>query len=163
MKKYILSLFLVIFNITILNANEHIKLFCSDSIEKRLSINLDSDKLNLTQDAVQDNTGGYVDIPEDRYYLKTKDKLYYLNGVVEYNYKNKINQFRSYIDNNSEKFITIKELYSLKNSKGLKLIQKIILDNKNKVKDSQYKTITNIINVYFDEKLFQKEYYKCKK
>ena len=149
-----------------LNANDYeketLKIVCSDSIKKEFIMEINSNKLNLSQDAIQDNIGGYVDIPEDKYYLKTKDKLYYLNGVVETNYNNNINKFTSYINNSSNKNINIKELYNLKGNKNLKLIQKIILDNKNKTTDLSYKTTSNILNIYIDAKLFNKEYDRCR-
>ena len=163
MKIYILLLLLIFTKVSILNANEHIniKVICSDSIKKELTIKINSNKLNLTEDAVQDNVGGYVDIPEDRYYLKTNDKLYYLDGLVETNYENSTNQFVSNVTKNSNKFINIQELYDLKNRKDLKLIQKIILENNSKINNLEHKTTTNILKVYFDEKLFNKEYKRC--
>ena len=163
MKLYILFLLLFFLNSTLLNANQHIniKAICSDSIKKEFTIKINSNKLNLTEDAVQDNLGGYVDIPEDKYYLKADDKLYYLNGVVESNYENNTNQFVSSITKTSNKFINTQELYDLKNSKNLKLIQKIILDNNAKTTDLNYKTTTNILNVYFNEELFKTEYKRC--
>ncbi len=148
-----------------LNANEYekeiLKIVCSNSIKKEFTIEINSNKLNLSEDAIQDNIGGYVDIPEDKYYLKTKDKLFYLNGIVETNYNNNINKFISIVNNSSNKTISIKELYNLKNNKDLKLIQKIILDNNNKTNDFSSKTTTNILNIYFDEKLFNNEYNRC--
>ena len=79
--------------------NIHVNALCSDSqnIVSTFSIKINSDKLDLTEDAVQDNLGGYVDIPEDKYYLKTNNDAYYLNGVVEKDYKNSLNQFTSNI------------------------------------------------------------------
>ena len=162
MQKYILSLLLIISNLATLNAKESpkigVKVFCSNSKVQKLSIKIDSNRLNLTQDAVQDNLGGYVDIPEDSYYLKTSDKLYRLKGIVEKNHIEDINQFIAYIDNYSKEFITINELNALKNSKDLKIIQKINLEN-----DKQNNTATNILYIYFDESLFNREYSKCKK
>ncbi len=162
MKKNTILLLLVMLNITILNAKEYndtnIKIFCTDSIDKKLSIQINSHKLNLTRDAVQDNVGGYVDIPEDRYYLKTNSKVYYLDGVVKKDYEKNVNQFTAIINNNSNKFITIEEFYTLKNHKNLKLIQKIILENNN----SKYKTTTNKLNIIFNKNLLSKEYKKCK-
>ncbi len=160
MKRYILLL--LISTIQILNANEYIQIniqvSCSNSLEKIFTIKLKNSELKLTEDAVQDNLGGYVDIPEDRYYLKTTDKLYYLDGVTELNHDNNTNQFISNIYHNSGKFINIEELYNLKNNKDLKFFQKIILQ-KNNYKNQ---TTTNIFKVYFDENLFNKEYERCK-
>jgi len=160
MIKYILLL--VLLNTIILNANENIKIkiqaLCSE--KEKFSINLSSNRLNLTEDAVQDNTGGYVDIPEENLFLKTADKLYRLNGVVESNYKDNTNQFIAYINQDSTKFITTEELYNLKDTKELKLIQKIVLDNE--VNSVKRETTTNILQVYFDENSFDKEHQKCK-
>lgn len=143
MKRYILFFLLLI---TLSHAKEYtnisINAICSDSKDEvsKFSITINSNKLNLTEDAVQDNLGGYVDIPEDRYYLKTDSKVHRLNGVVEYNYESKINQFTSYI--------SIKVFKTLKNSENLKFIQKIILEENN--------ATTNTLNLSFD-----KEYQKC--
>ena len=161
MKKNILFLLLVILNVTILGANDSVKIhlseFCANSENelKQFKINISSDKLYLTQDAVQDNLGGYVDIPEDSYYLKTENNLYYLKGVVENN------EFTSYIYNNSKKSITTKEFYSLKNSKDIKFIQKINLEKNNRINSSKSITTTNTFNVYFDEDLFKREFKIC--
>ncbi len=167
MEKYILYFFLITFSITVLNAQESVKVdievLCSNSknLPSKLSITISSNKLNLTQDAIQDNLGGYVDIPEDRYYLKTDTKVYHLNGVVENDYKNSTKRFTSYINNNSKKFITPKELHSLKNSENLKFIQKINLEESNPTNNSKTKTTTNTLNVYFNSSLFNVEYQKC--
>ena len=162
MKKIIFFLVLVLSSTTMLNAKESIKIdvhaFCSDSKKEEFRIKISSNKLNLSEDAVQDNTGGYVDIPEDSYYLKTNSDVYYLDGVVENSSSEKISQFISTIYKDSKKIISTKELYSLKSSKDLKFIQKINLENNNKTTN----TTTNILNVYFDETQFNKEYQKCK-
>jgi len=161
MKKNILFLLLVILNVTFLGANDSVKIqlseFCANSKNelKQFKINISSDKLYLTQDAVQDNLGGYVDIPEDSYYLKTENNLYYLKGVVENN------KFTSYLYNNSKNSITTKEFYSLKNSKDLKFIQKINLEKNNRINSSKSITTTNTFNVYFNEDLFNAEYKIC--
>ena len=168
MKNFILFLLILTSNITLLNAEEpikiHVKAFCSDSKDSvsKLSIKISSNILNLSEDAIQDNLGGYVDIPEDKYYLKTSNNVYRLNGVVETDYNNKVNQFTSYIDNNSKKFINIEELHSLKENNDLKFIQKINLEN-NEITSVKDNTTTNILNIYFDKDLFDKEYQRCKK
>lgn len=166
MKKLILFLLLVISDLTILNAKEpiEIKVFCSDSknLESKFSIQISSNQLNLTDDAIQDNLGGYVDIPEDRYYLKTDNGVYRLDGVVENDYKNSIKTFTSYIGNNLKEFINIEELYHLKNSQNLKFIQKINLEKHKQIHSSTNNTTTNTLNIYFNEILFNIEYQKCK-
>lgn len=165
MKKHILFLIFVIFSTTILYAQESIKINiytpCSESNKKEISIKISSNRLKLSEDAIQDNTGGYVDIPEDSYYLKTDNHLYHLRGVVEHSIKNNINQFTSYIDNNSKRFINIEELYSLKSNKGLKFIQKIVLQENNKIDTMKTNTTTTILDVYFDENAIKQEYQKC--
>ena len=146
MKKCIVFFLLLI---TLSHANGYVKVdvnaICSDStnIVSKFSITISSNKLNLTQDAIQDNLGGYVDIPEDRYYLKTDKGVHRLNGVVEYNYESQINQFTSNM--------TIEEFEALKNSENVKFIQKINLQKNNN------RTTTNTLNLYFDKK-----YQKCK-
>ena len=47
-----------------------------------MSIIINSKKLNLSEDAVIDNLGGYVDIYENSFYLKTSDKVYTIHGSV---------------------------------------------------------------------------------
>lgn len=157
MKQIILS-FLFSY-ITLLNAIEpaNIKtaIVCSDSNTKKISLKINNNNFHLSQDAIQDNLGGYVDIPEDRYYLKTKSDLYYLDGVVEYNEEERSNQFTSFIEKSSSKYITIEEFYSLQNSKDLKFIQKIALE-----KDDGNFT-THIFNLYFDKKLPNLESKPC--
>ena len=161
------SIFLVISNITILNAKESkkigVNIFCVDAKKDIFQIELDSNKLYLTKDAVQDNVGGYVDIPEENFYLKTKNKVFRIKGVVEINFKNNINQFKSKILNNKENFINIEEVYSLKNKKNLKLIQKINLEENNRDINLKTKTSTIILDIKFNEKLFNTEYQKCNK
>jgi len=160
-KNNILLLLILIFNLTILNANEpieiNVKASCSDTRKEEFSITLSSNKLHLTKDAIQNNIDGYVDVPEDSYYLKNnKNDLYKLDGVVENLNENKINKFTSYIDNNSEIFINIEEFNNLKDSKYLKFIQKINLQKSNYIKVST-------LDVYFDKSLFNKEYKNCEK
>ena len=153
MKKYILFFLLII---TSLHAQEYVNLsvnaICSDYKNEvsKFSITINSNELNLTEDAIQDNLGGYVDIPEDRYYLKTESKVYRLKGVVEHDYETKINQFTAYI--------TIEVFKALKDSKNLKFIQKINLEL-----EKTKKTTTNTLNLSFDKEQFANEYYKCKK
>ena len=165
MKKEILLLLFVISSITILNTKESIKIdvhaLCSDSKKEEFIIKISSNKLNLSQDAIQDNTGGYVDIPEDSYYLKTNTDIYYLDGVVEYSNKDNINQLTSNISIDSKRFINTKELYSLSNTQDLKLIQKIKLENNSNINNLKT-TTTNIIDIYFDDTQLDKEYQKCK-
>lgn len=166
MKKHILYLLLLISTVTLLNAQEAVKIsikaFCSDSKNSpsKLTITISSNTLNLTEDAIQDNLGGYVDIPDDRYYLKTDNGVYRLNGVVENDYKNRIKKFTSYIYNDSKKFITVEEFYSLKNRENLKFIQKINLEENKRIKN--FKTTTNSLNIYLDKSLLNQEYQKCK-
>lgn len=161
MKKFILFLLLAIVTITILEADEPIKLnidtFCTDSNIKEFTIEISSNQLYLTKDAIQDNLGGYVDIPENRYYLKTTAHVYSINGIVKNDYKNNVNKFYAYINDTSEKYIKIEELYGLKNSKDLQFIQKINLEE-NSFKNT---TTTTILDVYFDENLLNNAYEKC--
>ena len=35
-------------------------------------------KLNLSEDAIIDNLGGYINIPENSFYLKISDKVYHI-------------------------------------------------------------------------------------
>ena len=165
MKKYILFLLMFLSYITLLNAQEsikvHVNALCCESqnIVSSLNIRIDSNKLDLSEDAVQDNLGGYVDIPEDKYYLKTQTDVYYIDGVVQADYENSVNQFTSSINNKSGKLITIEELYNLKDRNDLRLIQKINLEQNH----SRDKTTTNILNISFDSTLFTTEYEKCEK
>ncbi len=108
-------------------------------------------KLNLSEDAVIDNLGGYVDIPENSFYLKTSDKVYYIHGEVTD--LGDTHQFLSEYKSDV-KFITLKELYSLKEKQDIKFIQKIHLENDDKI-------VKNIFDVYFDAKNFELAYQRC--
>lgn len=157
-KRFILVSILTITTNSILNAKEvvNINIFCSDSKIEKIVMKVNTNKLDLTEDAVQDNVGGYVDIPEDRYYLKTQNKVYHLDAVVQKNYEKLTNEFTSTIQNNSTKTISIKELYGLKNNDNLKLIQKINLQS-----SSQNSATTNTLDIYFEKILFEKDYQRC--
>jgi len=157
MKQSILFLFL--FCLVELSAKESVlaNVVCSKTSVAELHVKITNRTLNLSEDAVQDNLGGYVDIPDENYYLKTDTSVYHLNGVVEYNYKNNTQQFISHVSSGSNKYISIDKLHSLKDNSNLKLIQKINLENK--TKDT---ITTNILNIHFDKDLFEKEYKKCK-
>ncbi len=152
MKTYILSLILSISQI-VANDSIPIKVLCGD---KGLQIIIASEKLNLTINAVQDNLGGYVDIPEEKFYLKTPTKVYYLQGIVENENPKAIATFASTFSNKTNNFITPQELYNLKSSKKLKFIQKINLETTQKL-------TTNTIYVEFEEKAFEREYNKCER
>ncbi|MEA3553118.1 MAG: hypothetical protein U9R39_01810, partial [Campylobacterota bacterium] len=65
------------------------------------------------------------------------------------------------INTNSKNLINPKQLYSLKNNEDLKFIQKIDLESNNNTESLKNITTTNIIKVYFDKKIFEKEYKKC--
>ncbi|MBT3280986.1 MAG: hypothetical protein HOF69_00870 [Campylobacteraceae bacterium] len=160
--KNTLFLLLIISHIAILNAKIVINTHCSkeQSFETKLTIFINSNTLNLSEDAVIDNVGGYVDIPEDNYYLKTDHNIYHLKGEVERDHIDNINKFTFTIYNNSQKSITIEELYNLKDSKNLLFIQKINLEKNNSI--NSFKTTTNKLNIHFDQKLFTEEYLKCK-
>ena len=162
MKKYILFLLLVASNLSLLDANNSFEIktlaTCSDSknlSDGSFSITIYSNILNLSKDAVQDNTGGYVNIPEEKYYLKSGNQIYRIRGGVERSREKGLNQFSSIVSNNSKRLINIQELYHLKNSKDLQLIQKINLEYKSN-------NTSNILNVHFDEESFNKEYQRCK-
>ena len=127
--------FAIISTITLhaINSNTDYKVTCIDSNNKQLMIKIQSNKLNLTEDALQDNLGGYVDIPATNYYIKTSNNLYHIDGVVKKNYEHNINQFISYINNNSNKLINIQEFVNLRDDKNVKFIQKIDLEEKNQL------------------------------
>jgi len=168
MIKYILLL--LITPLTILQANEAVKItvnascydsrnilrgefFNTDSRKEKFTIAIRSKKLDLSKDAIHDNTGGYVNIAEEKYALISNRDSYRLYGNVERSRTDNINQFTSHIYNRSQKLITTKELYALKNRKNLKFMQKINLEYKHDK--------TNVTEVYFDEKVFEQEYQKC--
>ena len=153
MKKNIFFLLLLISNILTLNAQEplkaQIKAFCSDAKKDNFLLSINSNRLNLSEDAIQDNLGGYVDIPDDNYYIKTQNTLFHLKGVVEHNTTHSINQFTYYTNT--------KELQTFINTQNLKFIQKINLQN-----SSKGITTKIILNIYLDKQEFHKEYQKCK-
>ena len=160
----------MIISLTMLCANEPVKItvnafcydsrnvlsgefFSTDSRKEKFTISLSSKTLDQSKDAIQDNTGGYVNIPEEKFALISSRDTYRLYGSVERSKNDNINQFISHVYNNSAKLLNTKELYHLKSSKNLKLIQKINLAYKSNK--------SNIIDVYFDEKLFYEEHQKC--
>lgn len=161
MKKVVFVLFFVISISSILNGAQGVKIesLCSDS--KELLIKFESNKLDLSEDALIDNTGGYVDIPAAKYYLKTKDRLYYIEGVVKKNKDDK-KEFISNITQNMDNFITLKELYGLKDIKTMRFIQKIDLEKDNMNIASTNITTTNILDIYLDKTVFENEYKRCK-
>ena len=127
--------------------------FNTNSRKEKFTISLSSKRLDQSKDAVQDNAGGYVNISEEKYAFMSDKDSYRLYGSVERSKDGNINQFISNVYNHSNKLINTKELYNLRNSKNLKLIQKINLQNRNNK--------TNSIDVYFDKNIFNKEYQKC--
>jgi hypothetical protein len=145
--KYIIFLFLL-FNTTFLFAQDNlvIKVTCVKEKTKKLIISIDSNKLYLTVDAVQDNLGGYIDIPENWYYLKTEQNIYLIGGEVNNENKYGINRFLTHL---SAKNINVLQ------EKDLQFIQKINLETK---KGS--KLIRNIFSISFDNN-FENEYKKC--
>ena len=131
----------------------NLEFFNADSRRENFGITISSKRLNLSEDALQDNTGGYVNIPEDKYYFKTDKDVYRLSGSVEYSSKDSINQFSSKIYSKSKKIINTEDFYNLTDSKNLKFIQKINLEYRSNK--------TNIIDVYVDKNIFDKEHQKC--
>ena len=129
------------------------KFFNNDSKKEKFTITLSSNRLDQSKDALQDNTGGYVNVPEEKYAFIANRDSYRLYGSVERSKNNNINQFFSNVYSSSKKFINTKELYNLSNSKNLKLIQKINLENRNNK--------VNSIDVYFDKNMLDAEYQKC--
>ncbi|MEA1914337.1 MAG: hypothetical protein U9N30_03380, partial [Campylobacterota bacterium] len=154
MKKLILFFLLMILNLTLLNAQEPIKVrvtaLCSEDKKENFTITINSNTLNLSQEAIIDNTGGYVDIPEDRYFLKTKDKVDHIKGEVVYSILDTSNQFIS--------FITKEDLKNLQINQDIQFIQKIHLEKNNPKKIST----TNILTVHLDEKSLVEASKKCK-
>jgi hypothetical protein len=112
------------------NAKELVELKAKCSKEHGFVVFIDSLQLYLSEDAVIDNLGGYVDIFDAKYYIKTPKKVYTLEGEV-------INigtthRFTSTPSMHS-KAIDAKELYSLKDTQQLRFIQKIRLEKTDKV------------------------------
>ncbi|RLA69896.1 MAG: hypothetical protein DRG24_07755 [Epsilonproteobacteria bacterium] len=61
----------------------NLEFFNADSRRENFDITISSKRLNLSEDALQDNTGGYVNIPEDKYYFKNDKNGNRLSGSVE--------------------------------------------------------------------------------
>ncbi|MDA7818157.1 hypothetical protein N9A28_08195 [Sulfurimonas sp.] len=146
MKKYILF----ILSLIILNADETIKIDikanCTDTQEYLLNIN--SPKLHLTKNAVQENIDGYVDIADNKYYFGYKDQNteYVIDGTVENLNKEKVNQFSGYI--------TLNELNTLRASNQITFTQDINLV-------SRIKNVKTTLDVYFDKTSFDREHVVC--
>ncbi len=129
--------------------NININTICSNSSTNEFTLTFTSNQLNLSENAIIDNLGGYVDIPEDSYYLKTNTNIYKLDGIVESN-----QQFTVHINDTSENFINTKELYTLHNNNNIQFIQKINLEENH--------TTTNILGVNFNPSQIKQEYKSCK-
>jgi hypothetical protein len=157
MKQFFL-LFLLLATTTLFASQKSvIKTICLNGDTKEFQITVDNQKLHLTVDAVQDNLGGYVDIPENWYYLKVESKVYHIGGVVDNENQLGTNRFSTYISfKEKNKSLDLKKLYSLKDNTNLQIIQKINLETSNKAKISK-----TILDVYFDKKQFEQEYKKC--
>ncbi len=123
----------------------HIDATCSKSLGKEFHITIENNKLFLTDDALYETVGGYVDIPATNYYFKIDNKIYPIDGVVEYSNIKSINQFSSFIDE--------KNFNALQNSQTIQFIQKI------KLKENQTSTIS--ISVDIDNKSFTKVSQEC--
>ena len=167
MKRYMLLLMIAT---TLLSASEAIKAtisamcydtrtvlgglyFDTNSRKEIFTLSLSSKNLNQSKDALSDNTGGYVDIPEEKFALISDKDTYRLGGSVELSEDASTYEFVCKVYNHSKTMINTKELYSLKNSKNLKLIQKINLKQKsNKI---------NSVDIYFDESIFNQERKSC--
>ncbi|MEA2029416.1 MAG: hypothetical protein U9N49_10640 [Campylobacterota bacterium] len=119
--------------------------------EKHFVIVIDSPKLYLSEDAVIDNLGGYVDIFDTKYYLKTDKKVYYIDGEV-------INlgdtHLFSSIAKTQERYIRASKLYKLKEESNVIFIQKI------RLKDEQ-KIATQKLRLSFDTKSFEEAQTQC--
>lgn len=155
---------------TLLNANKPIKIninascfdsrdvlsgkfLSSHSRKEKFTLSLHSNRLNLSKDALQDNTGGYVNIPEEKYAFIVGKESYRLYANVERLKGSSKKIFTSSIYNESEKYLNINDLKHLVNAQNITLIQKINLSYKsNKI---------NRLDVYFDEKMFTQESQKC--
>lgn len=123
----------------------HIDATCTKSLGEEFHITIKNNKLFLTDDALYETIGGYVDIPATNYYFKIDNKTYPINGIVEYSNIKNINQFSSFID---QKIFNV-----LKSSKQIQLIQKI------KLQENQVTTIS--ININIDDKPFKEVSQKC--
>lgn len=111
-------------------------------INKQLHLKLIHTKLNLTEDAVVDNTGGYVDIPEEKLYLKSKKTLYPLHGKVIRNKQN---------SKELQAIINTSDLKKLSQEKSLKVIQKIELLENNKTYKTENIITTNKIEIVLNK------------
>lgn len=159
MNRFLLWLFLSFF--VSLNAKELTLAKIKCLISKEILFQIDSKKLDLSEDAIIDNTGGYVDIPADKYYIKTKNRLFYLGGSVIIDHTINTSQYNFIIKNDNGKYLDKEELYSFKNMKSLKFIQKIDLEKNNTARRVKNITTTNILDIYFDKKFLEKEYQLC--
>jgi len=142
-------IFLMIF--AFLNANELALVKAECNKEKSFIVTIDSPKLYLSEDAVIDNLGGYVDIFDSKYYLKTDKKVYYIEGEV-INLGN-THRFAS-IAKTQKRYITAAKLYQLKEESNVVFIQKIRLQDEQKI-------ATQKLQLRFDKKSFEKAYTQC--
>lgn len=138
MKTYFLFLFLILS--TNLSANQApAKVLCVDN---QLQLFITSQNLNLTNEAIVDNTGGYVDIPEEIFYVKTALNIYKVYGKVVKNTQN-INQFQAQISKDA--------LQNLPLNQKIELIQKIDLIQNNQELREKNITTTNKLTLQFEK------------
>lgn len=158
MKLYttLLSAFLLLlFNGTLFAKDATASIEC---LKQQLYLTIKHNNLNLTEEALVDNTGGYVDIPEERHYIKLDQETFKLKGVVLRDNQEHINVFTAPLKNLPAIFIT-----KLTIIKSAKFIQKIDLEENNMIKQSQNITTTNTLTISFDKNISKKEYEKCTK
>ena len=149
MTKIVLFILFTLFGTAVLNADNSIEMDiearCLDTKHKEFILSIYSNKLNLTNDAVQDNIDGYVDIPDDSYYIKTGKKEFKIDGVVEKHNVGEANKLTANID----------EVSFLQNHGELKFIQKINLLNGN--------MRTNILSIHISKDLLEVQEQICQK
>lgn len=123
-------------------------------INKQIHLVVNSNQLHLTEDAIVDNTGGYVDIPEERLYLKSNSTLFTLQGKV-IKIKNDMSQLQA--------IIQMKDIKNLSLEKPMVLIQKIDLLENNKTPLKENLTTTNKVTLSLDKTKLDLALQKCLK
>ena len=135
----IYTLLLLSINLTLFANPIITKLEC---INQQLHLHINTNQLNLTDEALVDNTGGYVDIPEERYYLKTDTTIVKLKAKVVKDSQNHTNQFQTILTNDDTKKI----------NNNFTLIQKIDLIEHNLLNQKENITTTNKLIISFNTK-----------
>ncbi|MBD3842493.1 MAG: hypothetical protein IE909_11540 [Campylobacterales bacterium] len=152
----------ILFCIGVLNATVlQLHTVCINNNVGLVQLDFETQNFDLTSDAIVDNTGGYVEIPFQNYYMKTATKVYKIQGDVLKQTNSSKHLFKGLLSFSSKDLETLDQLKNITDNK-VKMIQKIDLASNNTV-EFQTITTTNIQEVSIDIETLKKEFSKCSK